>query len=483
MTHNLLANLLGKGWTALMALLCTPFYVHQLGIEGYGLIGFFNSLVIFSFLLDLGLSGVLNREFARLSIDESNQEEMRNLLRTLEVICWGIALVIGVCVVSASSWMARHWFQTEEFSASRLEGVLVLMGLALAFQWPFSLYSSGLLGLQKQIRLNGAIIVIATLRYAGPLLVFCWFSATVETFFYWQLGVSFLQTVVVRYALWSLFKGSAYFDGGLLKRIWRFALGMGGISATGMILNQLDKVILSKMLSLKMFGYYSLAWMCANGLYCFFAPLFTAYFPRFSQLVALGDEARLKAVYHKACQMMSVILLPIACALALFSREILFWWAGDMEAAPLVSLLILGTTLHGLMQMPFALQFAYGWTKLTFYQNLCGLLLFVPLMVWGVRAYGARGGTFAWILLNFFYIFVGVHLMHRKVLLGEKWRWCFQDIVFPLCGVLVVMGTGRLLFNPSPGLLLCLTFIAMLAALLSTPLRFWWSRSERLEMS
>jgi len=42
--RNIIANFAGQGWTALMALAFVPLYIKFLGIEAYGLIGFFAML-------------------------------------------------------------------------------------------------------------------------------------------------------------------------------------------------------------------------------------------------------------------------------------------------------------------------------------------------------------------------------------------------------------------------------------------------------
>ena len=51
---NLVSNFLGQGWTALMGVAFIPVYVQQLGLEGYGLIGFASVLLVLLMILDLG---------------------------------------------------------------------------------------------------------------------------------------------------------------------------------------------------------------------------------------------------------------------------------------------------------------------------------------------------------------------------------------------------------------------------------------------
>jgi O-antigen/teichoic acid export membrane protein len=250
---------------------------------------------------------------------------------------------------------------------------------------------------------------------------------------------------------------------------------MAAISALGVVLSQLDKVILAKLLPLDEFGYYSLAWTVATGLYFLIGPLFSALFPRFTQLVAQQDEPNLRRLYHEGCQWMSVILLPVAAVIAMFSAELMRLWTGDALIAAhshlLLSLVIVGTALNGLMSLPTALQFAYGWTSLGVATNLVAVAALVPLMFVLTSRFGAAGGAAAWVLLNAAYVLLAVPVMHRRILRGEQWRWYGVDVGLPLLAALVAAGGCRWLFDhlgspdlPRLGMLACLAAAGLFTA-------------------
>jgi O-antigen/teichoic acid export membrane protein len=239
----------------------------------------------------------------------------------------------------------------------------------------------------------------------------------------------------------------AYFDKQLLYSIWRFAAGMTAISAITLLLTQLDKILLSTLLSLEMFGYYTLASVVASVIYQFIGPIRVALFPRFSQLVALKDRRELTALYHRACQLMSVVILPTALVLAIFSYEVMLLWTGNIVTAEntcwLVSLLVVGNVFNGLMNLPYALQLAHGWTQLAFYTNVVAVLLLVPLLIVMVNLYGAIGAAIVWVTLNSGYVLISLQIMHRRLLKGEQWRWYREDVGLPLVSALIVAGLGR----------------------------------------
>ncbi len=93
--------------TALVSLLAVPFYLKYLGIDAYGLIGFFTALQALFSLLDLGLASTINREVA-LSVNSEGRTEIRNLLHTLVVVYGVLAISIGVLVASSAPIVSQE---------------------------------------------------------------------------------------------------------------------------------------------------------------------------------------------------------------------------------------------------------------------------------------------------------------------------------------------------------------------------------------
>ncbi len=470
--QNISATLLGNAWMALMGLVFVPLYIKFLGIESYGLIGFFAMLQVMTGLLDMGFSGTLNREMARLSVLPGKEQEIRNLVRSLEIIYWCIALVIGIAVITASPFIAHHWVRAEQLSSSTIEQAVLIMGFTLMLQWPISFYVGGLTGLQRQIILNAINISISTLRGVGAVAVLWLISPTIQAFFLWQIIISAIQTFLLVTFFWHRLPKSEsrpVFQKQLLKGIGRFAAGIGGTTILGIILTQVDKIILSKMLSLEMFGYYALASIIALSPLRVSVSLFASIYPRFTQLVSLNAEEGLKQLYHKGCQFMAVLILPASIVVALYSYEIILLWTQNPITAQkshvLVSILICGTALNALMYLPHALQLSFGWTRLFFFSNLVAVVLFVTSIVYMTANYGATGAASVWLILNVGYVLFEVPLMHRHLLNKEKWRWYRQDVLIPLAVALVIASSGKLFISSSMAQFTLLIYLSIISVL------------------
>jgi len=408
-----------------------------MGVESYGLVGFYLTLQALFAVLDMGLTATVSRELARLSATDDRQD-MHDLVRTLELVYWCITVVIFVIVGLLAPWIAKEWLNASTLSEETVQLSLMLMGAMIALRMPYGFYGGGLLGLQRQTLLNVIKVVVETLRSGGVVFVLWLASSSIVAFFQWQLAITAMGTVWMAVALWKSLPFAALkasFHWSIFHRLWQFVAGMSLIAILSVVLMQSDKVLLSKLLPLKEFGYYMLASTVAMGLYVIVGPVFAAVYPRFAQMVSAGEEQGLIRLYHKSCQFMTVLVMPVAAVVCVFSTDLLLIWTQNAEiadkASPILSLLIIGTSLNGMMNIPYALQLAYGWTRLVVYLNGVALIVLIPGLIVAVDALGAIGGALIWVCLNVGYILFGVIFMHRKILTDELARWVIEDFAWP----------------------------------------------------
>ena len=89
----------------------------------------------------------------------------------MEILYWGIAVFVGIAIVSLSPFIANHWIKAGQLSPKTIEQALLIMGFIMVFQMPIGFYSGGLMGLQKQVLLNIINVCMSTLRGVGAVLI------------------------------------------------------------------------------------------------------------------------------------------------------------------------------------------------------------------------------------------------------------------------------------------------------------------------
>lgn len=472
--RNVIANVLGGAWAALVGLAFIPMYIRYLGIESYGLIGIFATLQAWCFLLDLGLSGTLNREMARFSAGGIAAQPLRDLVKSVELLYAGLACLVALIVAGLSQVIAAGWINAQTLSTDTLAQAVLLMGLALAFQWMGTLYRSALLGLHRQVWLSLMTAVIATVRGAGAVLVMAHVSPTIVAFFVFQCVVGAIESLVLG---WYLRRHLPHpiapprFSREALRTVWKFAAGLAAVGVLATLLTQVDKLLLARLLTLSEFGYFTLAVTVAGALAALIVPVTNVAYPRLSELVAIGDEAALAAQYHKFAQLVSIGVLPPAMVLCLFSREIVYLWTGDLAmadaVAPLLSVWVVGTALNGLMHVPYAAQLAHGWPRLAMGMNAIAVVSVIPLLLILVPRYGALAAAWIWVAINAGYVVFGISAMHRRILRSQQWKWYAQDVLSPLAAGAVVAALMLVLHASHPGMNRSREFSFLLAGVLA----------------
>lgn len=452
-------------------------------MESYGLIGFFSILATWLTLLDMGLTPTLNREIARYKAGAISEKKILDLIRSIEWLCLLTSFFIVALVYFLAPILSSKWLKITQLPHEFVVLSIRIMGLVVVARIFEELYRSAIRGLQYQVWLNAAQSILATIRWVGALTVLMFVSPTIQAFFVWQAIVSLVSVIIYRqkaYGWLPVISHKAVFNIQSIKEIQRFAGGMAAITVLSLALTQVDKFLLSGILSLDNFGYYTLAGVVAGGLSQLIVPINAAIFPKFTELVTSSNTPSLVSTYHNSSQLMALIIVPPALVLATFPFQILKLWTGNLilaeNAAPILTLLALGVLLNGFMNIPYMLLISHGLTSFSARINLFSALLIIPLILIIVPIYGAIGAGWIWILLNALNLFGSTYLMYRYVLLNERWKWYRYSVLGPLLfGGLAVFFCRLLLTNWSSNFYSIMNIsislmVLIFTLILSTPL-------------
>ena len=422
-----------------MGVAFVPFYIKYLGIEAYGLVGIFAILQSSLGLLDMGMKPALGREMARFTAGAHNAQSIRDLLRSIEVISAIISIGIALCIWAAAAWLASDWITSKDLPTAVVRQSFAVMGVVIALRFVESIYISTIVGLQRQVLESMVSSGIATARGLGAVAMLAWVSPTIGAFFIWQGLISLITIPILALIVYREIPTaprSARFSLPAIVAIWRFAAGVMLITLLALLLTQVDKILLSRLLPLKVFAFYALAGVLTNTLYMLTNPISAAFYPQFTELVTRQDTIALRRAYHQAAQLTVVVVGAAAVVLIVFADSVVHLWTANaqltMQVAPLLKVMVLGTLVNALVGIPYQMQLAHGWTKLTIKINGVAVVFLIPAILYVVPIYGAIGAAWIWVVLNVGYLIVDIYFMHRRLIPTEKWRWYREDVAIPL---------------------------------------------------
>lgn len=428
---------LNQAYVSLLGIALMPAYLHYLGPEGTGLIGLFLMIQALLPLLDFGLTPVLSREVSRYRAGTLDALAVRLRLHGIEGVFLAGAAVCFVIVFAFRRALAGDWLNFSALASGEVESCLVLMSAAAVLRWTSGIYRATLIGLERQSWLNGAAAILASFRFVGVLPVLAWYSSAATTFFCFQLLAAGVELVVFCVAA---YRGLPRGVPGMPVRQPREGIGkavsmagsMGFLAVIWILLNQLDKLILSRTLTLEEYGYFTLAASAAAVLQVLMAPLNQVVQPRLTIMAETRRLDDLADAYALLTQFATALFVAAGAALALFSDQLLWSWVADDKAVRLAGPVLfwysLAGTLIGVLLPPFMLQFAFGYLRLHVIGNAVLLLTLLPVVAWVAIEHGAVGVGIVLVAWRLLFLLFWVPIVHRRLMPSMVTTWPVRHV-------------------------------------------------------
>lgn len=439
--RNIAASYASQLYVSLLGLLVLPVYLRYLGPEAYGLVGFFVLLQAWFMVLDLGLTPTVSREMARQRGGALSARDFRRLYRALALIFAGIAVLGGGALVASAGMVATRWLDVEALDPASVADALRVMAVCVALRWWCGLFRGVVSGSERLVWLGTYNAVTATARFLGVLPWMAWRGATIEAFFTWQLAVGLAEFAWIGAKALTLLPrveaGAIGWSFAPVRPLLRFALSIAFTSSVWVLVTQSDRLILSGVLSLSEYGYFTLAVLVASGILLVSGPVSAAVLPRLSRLHAEHRHDEMLGVYRRTTQLVAVIAGAASITLACVPFDVVHAWTGDLAVArksgAILRLYAIGNGLLALAAFPYYLQYARGDLRWHVAGNVLTLVLLVPAIVIAARGGGAVGAGWAWLAVNAFFLVAWVAYVHHRLEPGLHVRWLGRDVL-PIVG-------------------------------------------------
>ncbi len=359
-----------------------------------------------------------------------------------------LALGAVAALMFSQNAIATRWLRFEHLSSNEVAKCIGAMAVAAGLRLLSGLYRAALIGLERPMWVIGAYTFFTTLKFAGVVPFLIYWSSAPLTFFGFQAVVAVLEVLAFAWTMYrALPKGSV--SRAPAWSAFRTLLPMAGAMAflAGMWVfqTQIDKLILSRLLPLKEYGYFTLAVTAASGVLALMTPLNQVLQPRMTILASQGRESELCGLYRQTTQLVTAISFAIGGTLAIFAKPVLFAWTGDAQAAlaaaPILFWYGLANALTGVLLIPFMLQFARGYLRLHVIGNVITGLALAPLLVYAATKLGAAGVGATLLTMNLLFMFLWVPRVHLRLSPDMVWTWPLRDVglvAMPVLGFLAM---------------------------------------------
>ncbi len=448
MFKNIIANIIGRFWSILSNFLFIPLYIKYLGFDSYSVISFTLMIAGVMAILDGGLTATLSREFARKDTNEMQKQRVFKNIETLYFLITGFC--IGI-VFLFSGFLAEKWIVIDKFSSAQISFFLKIISFEIGFQLLFRFYIGGLLGLEKQVEANLFQVLWGVFRN-GLVVIAIILIPDLKLFFIWQAVSTLLFTLLIKIYLDKVILGKLTLNINLklekriLSTIWKFAAGMLLIALVSALNTQLDKLIISKLLSLDNLGYYTLAVSLSQGLIVMVNPVAAALLPRFTSHFSANKLGEARDLFMKSSMLVSTLVFSILMVFSFFAKDIIWVWTGDLGLSEktfrLIPVVALAYSMFALQILPYNVAIANGFTKFNNILGIISLLITMPGYYIATKKYGAMGAATVFCSVQVITTFIYIFFINKKFIKSEILKDIYlRQFISPflLIGVLVYL--------------------------------------------
>lgn len=397
-----LFNLTGRAVPALLLLVTTPIYLHLIGVSRYGAMAILWLALGYFGVFDLGLGRAVAQRIARLP--RRNLDSSATLEQQRGEIFW-TALIASLVAASLASF-ALFWPLMElmihrvlhispELRAEAGHSVWVLLTF-LPIATTLSVLMGTLEGTERFDLLNvgqltglvGYQILPLSVAALGHVTLPWLMSAAI-------LGRLFGAGVLFWFCEKLLDFPRPHFQWRVLKPLLRYGGWITVSAIVSPILNITDRFFIGARLGMAHVAHYVVPFNMV--MYAGILPqsLATALFPRY----ALLEEGEAKAMMWSALRIIAAVMTPLVLMGIWWMRGFLTWWLGAAFAAQSAlvgELLLVGIWMNALAHAPYGFLQAQGRADLTAKFHMLELVIYLPLLWWGIAQWGIAGAAAVW---------------------------------------------------------------------------------------
>ena len=409
-----------------------PLYIKYMGAEAYGLVGFYAVLQGLFALLDFGLTPAISRQTAYYNAGEISKLNFLKIIRSLSIVFFIIAVLGMIIIIICNEYIALNWLNSNSLSREILVFSVNVMAVLVALKWMSGLYKGILIGFELVEWLSKFNIIIASFRYLGvfPFMYFLGFD--IKIYFIYQLIVLIFEFIFLYYR--SQKKLPIISDRKLIgwslkpiKKILKFSSIIAFTSFVWVVLNNLDKMILSSMLLLSEYGYFTLAVIVAGGIIQINTPISSVIMPRLAKLNALNKNKELEDTYIIFTQFVAIVVVTAGIVLSQLASQVIYIWTGNIllseKVSPVLELYAIGNVFVALSAFCYYLQYAKGNLKYHLIGNVINIFLVIPNIIYFSSQYGVIGAGWVWLISQLVYLLIWVTFVHHKINPKINPRW------------------------------------------------------------
>ncbi len=472
---NVTTRYLAIGVEMVIGLLMLPFNLHHLGKEAYGLWMLTGSVTIHFSILDMGYGGALVKFMAQYRAHR-NARALNEIASTLFFVFAAVGL-LAYLVAIGLAFNLDHIFKIDAAQAQTGKWILLIIGLNVALNFPFSVFGGVISGFQRYDANNLAAICssvsvalanVAMLLLGFGLIPLVIATTTVRVLTYFVYRRNAYRVYPPLRIRWSLFRRNR------LREVTGFSVYSSVIDWANKLNYELDEVVIGAFMGSGPVAVWAVADRIISGTQRLTNQLNGVLFPVVVESDATNRVARLQTLMIEGTRLSLAMVVPIAVALILLAEPLVRGWVGQkmIDSAPVIQILAIAVALRVGNATGTTILKGSGRVRFLAMVNITTGLVNLALSAALVHRYGLIGvavGTLVPIAFSAIVVLFPAACRRVALPIGRAFHRAVVPAIWPAAVVVAVLAATRQI---SAGTLLAVLMQAAGAAVLYFALFF-----------
>jgi O-antigen/teichoic acid export membrane protein len=444
--QSVIWNFFGNGWLLVLAFFATPFIVHRLGVDFYGILALVGITVGYFAFLELGLGYAMVKYIAQY-LARGEEDMIRKTFWSCLLVYFFIGSFGTILIVLVAPLLIEKLFHIPQDSKAIAIFCLRLGGIGFLLSMLSGAISGVLRALGRFDFLNRIGIILGTLQTGLTVfLLIIGFSLR-------EIIIANLLIQVVSFFIYSVYVrkflpylGGPCWDTSTFLNLLRFGGFVTISSVTGPILVNIEKIFLTALRSIAALTYYSVPYSITTRLSIIPSSLSSVLFPAFSFLDGSKDKRAIKELHYRGTLYIMLLLGFPVLFFSLFSRLFLTAWMGvdfAVQSTDIMIILSFAILINALASPSFVAIQGLGKPSQPALFHVIETIIHIPVCYLLIRHLGGVGAAWAWLIR----VSIDTFLLQRASCssLGISLMSWYRSIV--IHSSLPIMTGGLLLFG------------------------------------
>jgi|HubBroStandDraft_2_1064218.scaffolds.fasta_scaffold18403_3 O-antigen/teichoic acid export membrane protein len=319
----------------------SPFILHHLGDDAFGLWVLIFSLTGYYGIFDFGIRSSLIRYVSKFQAT-GDKDELARLVNTSLFTYTCVGLVLLVPTTIGAFYVDRLFHVPPAFIRdSRL--LFLMVGYSLALGFPLGISGGILEGMQRFYLINWtnivstllrAVLIIYALRHGLGLLTVALITVSLP------MITSAVRSVIAHYLL-TIPYGWRYVSRDSLRQVANYGSVTFMIIVAGRLRFKTDAVVIGSLLSAAAITHFSIGARLVDYAGEVVSSLAQIFTPMSSHFHATGDYTQLRKIFVSGNRACALVMFPMTVAMVVMGKSVIEAWVGPRYVSSYTVLLVL----------------------------------------------------------------------------------------------------------------------------------------------